>query len=190
MPPASFEVEDRDGGKGRVGGIEVIELGWAGADGTVRLAPRMQSSAGQPPKYYGKLHNAMLEASPKWPEAVRLLEELDKWPRQRIIKDDLRSSAQRFFLLFHNAAGPPPRPSEIDSCARLLDRLLRENYDLETFPPLDAQNRSLSTKDYKGEWIKVRNRGQHNTGRITQIVKHGLCTTTKEMIFEAVVDVE
>ena len=192
LPPVTFADEGSLGDNDRVGDIELIEFGWVSTDRAINQAPRMHHSAGRRPLHYDDLRT-MLGTMTKWPAAAKLLAELDKWPQQRVARGDLRSSAQYFFDMFYDAAGAPPRLPEVESCARLLDHLLRDNHNLnlKTFPPsLDAQNRPASTNDYKGGWITKRIPGTFNTGRITQVIRPGLCSTTNELIFPAVVDVE
>jgi len=177
LPAPSFTAETD------VGSIELQELGWSGEDGTLLHAPRLIYSVGRAPTHYEELR-AHLASVPSWPGAPRLLSELDKWPQRQVeSSDSLRFSAEHFFDRFWEAVGDRPLPPEVQDCADMLSRLLRENLGSDIFLP-------SSTKDYRREWVKVRNRGPFNTGRVTRIIRPGLCRSADSLIFPAVVDVE
>jgi hypothetical protein len=113
-----------------------------------------------------------------------LLAELAGWPAKRVEGADvLRFEAEHLFSAFWQAAGPPPRSTEIEQAAVALEQLLRDGFQLVTFVP-------ATLNDFENDWIKVSSRGGAKTGRVARVIRPGLRSPTDGLCFAALVDVE
>jgi hypothetical protein len=163
-------------------GLTLVRLGWSGGPTGTDRAPELTLAAGLPPAHYEALR-ARLAAS-QWAPAAALLAELEEWPRKRFAGADLlRFEAEHLFSAFWDAAGTPPRLPEVDQTAAILERLLRDEFGLETFVP-------TSLGDFDSDWIRICGRGGAKTGRVARVIRPGLRCPGQGLCFQAWVDVE